>query len=100
MESTTTVKLYDLEQRVTKLEQILSLGLLEQANAEYEMIKMHGTYVSKSDAARILGVNRATVYNMLRDGRLDGAMEGNKVSTHSIARYINASKKRGVSDDR
>ena len=55
---------------------------------EKELVDMHGTYVDKSTAAKILGVCRATVYAMLADGRIKGACSGRRVDVRSIARYL------------
>ena len=81
-----------LEQRVMTLEKLAQNGELFRddslAHEEKELIDVHGKYVDKSTAARILGVTRATVYAMLADGRIEGACEGKRVDVRSIARYI------------
>ena len=100
MENTTTAKLYDLERRVKALEDRLHRETWQKASVEDDMVAQFGAYVNKSEAAQILGVCRATIYFMLGDGRLEGAMEGRKVSVRSIARYLMASKKRGGSNAR
>lgn len=53
-----------------------------------ELIEHYGYIVNKRTAAQILGVNRVTVYAMLKDGRLKGACDGTKVDVRSIAAYI------------
>lgn len=45
---------------------------------------------SKSEAARHLGKNRVTIYNMINDGRLKASVDG-KVITSSIFDYENGS---------
>ena len=86
------VRMDDLEQRVLALEErtrrFLSAKDEENARKEEELIDMHGEYVDKSTAARILGVTRATVYAMLKDGRIEGACSGRRVDVRSIARYM------------
>ena len=86
-----------LEQRVLTLEKLAQIGELFRDESlmrtEKELVDMHGTYVDKSTAARILGVTRATVYAMLADGRIEGACEGKRVDVRSIARYLCAGEK-------
>ena len=85
-----------LEQRVLTLEKIAQIGELFRDDSlmrtEKALIDTHGKYVDKSTAARILGVTRATVYAMLKDGRIEGACEGKRVDVRSIARYMFAGK--------
>lgn len=85
-----------LEQRVLTLEKLAQIGELFRDDSlmrtEKELIDMHGKYVDKSTAARILGVTRATVYAMLADGRIEGACEGKRVDVRSIARYMYAER--------
>ena len=85
-----------LEQRVLTLEKLAQIGELFRDESlmrtEKELVDMHGTYVDKSTAAKILGVCRATVYAMLADGRIEGACEGKRVDVRSIARYIYSGK--------
>ena len=87
-----------LEQRVLELEKFAQIGELfsddSLAHEEKELIDVHGKYVDKTTAARILGVTRATVYAMLKDGRIKGACSGRRVDVSSIARYMASSGKR------
>ena len=87
-----------LEQRVLTLEKLAQIGELLRddslARTEKELVDMHGKYVDKSTAARILGVTRATVYAMLKDGRIKGACGGKRVDVRSIARFICSNKRR------
>ena len=87
-----------LEQRVLELEKFAQIGELFRddslAHEEKELIDVHGKYVDKTTAARILGVTRATVYAMLKDGRIKGACSGRRVDVRSIARYMASSGKR------
>lgn len=53
-----------------------------------DLIGKYGEYVNKTVAADILGVTRATVYNMLEDGRLRAAHQGGRVSMESIFSYM------------
>ena len=52
------------------------------------LVKQYGNFVSKSEAANILQVNRATVYNMVADGRLQTGYGGKQVVTRSIVDYV------------
>lgn len=85
-----------LEQRVLTLEKLAQIGELLRDDSlmrtEKEIVNNYGEYVDKSTAARILGVSRATVYTMLKDGRIKGACEGKRVDVRSIARYIYSGK--------
>ena len=85
-----------LEQRVLTLEKLAQIGELFRDESlmrtEKELVDMHGKYVDKSTAAKILGVCRATVYAMLKDGRIKGACEGKRVDVCSIARHLCAGK--------
>lgn len=87
-----------LEQRVLTLEKLAQIGELFRDESlmrtEKELVDMHGKYVDKPTAARILGVTRATVYAMLKDGRIEGACEGKRVDVRSIARYITQGNRR------
>lgn len=89
-----------LEQRVLTLEKLAQIGELFRDESlmrtEKELVDMHGKYVDKSTAARILGVTRATVYAMLADGRIEGACSGRRVAVRSIARYMATPKSRGT----
>lgn len=42
---------------------------------------------SKTDAAKRLGVNRATIYNMVADGRLRSTHDGKKILVKSLIEY-------------
>ena len=85
-----------LEQRVLTLEMLAQNGELFRDDSlmrtEKELVDIHGKYVDKSTAARILGVTRATVYAMLKDGRIKGACSGRRVDVRSIARHLCAGK--------
>ena len=52
------------------------------------MVAAYGEVCKRSEAAKILGRNIATINAMLSDGRLDWACEGTRVDVRSIARYI------------
>lgn len=55
-----------------------------------EFIKKHGTLMKKSDAAKVLNVTRATVYAMIKDGRICTNADGSKVSMASVYKYLYA----------
>ena len=88
--------LANLEQRVRALEMLVQGGELLRSETlerkEKELVDKYGEHVDKSTAAKILGVTRATVYTMLKDGRIKGACEGKRVDVRSIARYIYSGK--------
>ena len=98
MSMTVEDRIAELEQRVLTLEKFAQIGELFRddslAHEEKELIDVHGKYVDKTTAARILGVTRATVYAMLKDGRIKGACSGRRVDVRSIARYMASSGKR------
>ena len=100
MSMTIEEKMDDLERRVLTLEKLAQIGELLRDDSlmrtEKEIVDMHGKYVDKSTAARILGVTRATVYAMLADGRIEGACSGRRVAVRSIARYMATPKSRGT----
>ena len=85
-----------LEQRVMTLEKLAQIGELLRSETierkEKELVEQYGEHVDKSTAAKILGVTRATVYAMLKDGRIKGACGGKRVDVRSIARYIYSGK--------
>lgn len=97
MSMTVEDRIAELEQRVLALEKLAQIGELFRDESlmrtEKELVDMHGKYVDKSTAARILGVTRATVYAMLADGRIEGACSGRRVDVRSIARYLCAGEK-------
>lgn len=88
------MRMEKLEQRVMTLEKLAQIGELLRSETlerrENELFDRYGEHVDKSTAARILGVTRATVYAMLKDGRIKGACGGKRVDVRSIARYIYA----------
>ena len=96
MSMTVEDRIAELEPRVLTREKLAQIGELFRDESlmrtEKELVDMHGTYVDKSTAAKILGVCRATVYAMLADGRIEGACEGKRVDVRSIARYIYSGK--------
>ena len=52
-----------------------------------------GETCNKNDAAKLLGVTRCTVYNMIKDGRIRSTSDGRRVVTESIDEYKNKVKK-------
>lgn len=89
-EAELTIRVRELEGRLALLEQKVRNKI--DMTLEAVLIRQHGDTVSKPVAARILGVTRTTVDNMLKDGRLSPACEGRRVSTRSIAKYMDAQK--------
>lgn len=78
-----------LEQRVFALEERLHQAEeIQQTSAEEALVAKYGESVDKSQAARIMGVTRSTVYAMLSDGRVEAAGGGKRVNVRSIARYL------------
>lgn len=84
------------ERRIETLERVLLEKNAAPRTNEFEasLVNKHGDFVNKKTAAEIIGVTRATIYAMLEDGRLDGAMEGKCVCVRSIARYLQEPHKR------
>ena len=83
-------RLFSLEKRVALLESGTDIN---SPDARYnELSAKYGQHVTKSCAAEIIGVTRATVYAMLKDGRLEGVCYGKRVSIQSIARYLSVWK--------
>ena len=79
----------ELERRVEYLEERMKVATsLGKHPAFSSLVAQYGRYVTKADAAKILGVCRATIYQMIQDGRLEGKMGGSKVSVESIERFI------------
>lgn len=85
-------RLLSLEKRVAILESEMNGGMDTQEAVYADLSAKYGQNVDKSKAARIIGVTRATVYAMLKDGRLDSTCYGKRVSIKSIARYLAAWK--------
>ena len=85
----------DLEKRVDAIEKRLRSAMFEENTdtGEADLLMRHGEYVDKATAAKILGVTRATVYAMLKDGRIEGAWSGSRVTVRSIAAYMRATGK-------
>lgn len=77
-----------MERRVCALESLVCDIRETESNMNEEMHKRHCVAVSKSDAARMLGVSRATVYTMVKDGRLTATSDGKRVMTRSIVAYL------------
>lgn len=90
-------RMADLERRVLALEERTRRALWceekMRQQKEDDLVQRYGDYVDKTDAAKILGVTRATVYTMLSDGRIAGACGGRRVDVRSIAHYMVSSKK-------
>jgi len=53
-----------------------------------ELVEKYGEFVDKTEAGRIIGMTRATVYAMISDGRLKTGHRGKRVSVRSIADYL------------
>lgn len=90
------MRMEDLENRLHALEERARVYVWtreeRESMKEAEFADMYGEYVSKTTAAQIMGVTRATVYAMLTDGRIEGACGGKRVDVRSIARYISQRK--------
>lgn len=59
-----------------------------ERNLTAEMVVRYGEMMNKTEAARLLGVTRATVYAMLADGRIKGTSNGKNVLTRSVVEYL------------
>lgn len=75
------IRLYDLEQRVKALENKMHSKLWPRVRHGA------GAGISKSEAARMLGVTRSTVYNMVKDGRLKNTQDGRRIDDESVREY-------------
>ena len=99
MSMTVEDRIAELEQRVMALEKLAQIGELfwddSLMSKEMVLIYKYGEYVDKSTAAQIIGVTRATVYAMLKDGRIKGACSGRRVDVRSIAQHLCAENKGG-----
>lgn len=51
--------------------------------------KTHGKYISKAKAAKLLGVTRCTIYNMVKDGRLKMDDNGSYIMASSVYTLLN-----------
>lgn len=76
------IRLYDLERRVKALEDKMHSKLWPKI--QYE----RGAGISKSEAARMLGVTRSTVYNMVKDGRIKYTQDGRRIDVDSVKAYM------------
>ena len=73
-----------LEDRVKTLEEKAAVP----ADVVYgSLLEDNALVVDKSRAAQLLGVTRATIYKMVRDGRLMETADS-RIATRSIAEYI------------
>jgi len=87
------LRIGELEKRVRILEERThSLTWTNDTDAEREYVMKYGEHVDKTVASKILSVTRATVYTMLKDGRLQATFGGSRVDVRSIARYIRSSE--------
>ena len=84
---TDTERFEKLERRVTFLEIAVNNSLHDALSAK-SLIAKYGESVNKKDAAKILGVTRATVYAMLKDGRITICGDSKRVSVRSIGKYL------------
>ena len=83
------LRIVELEKRVRILEERThDLTWTNDTDAEREYVMKYGEHVDKTVASKILSVTRATVYAMLKDGRLQSTFGGSRVDVRSIARYI------------
>lgn len=57
-------------------------------SARERLIHEYGEVCTQACAARILGISNSTVRDMVEDGRLQYACNGNRVLVESIADYI------------
>lgn len=87
--------LTDLERRVRYLEKKMADLLWQDATSPRarDIVSQYGESMTKSDAARVLGVTRATIYHMLDDGRLKYVGFGKRVSSRSVAGLIEEAEK-------
>lgn len=67
-----------------------SINRSEGSLGSRSFVKLHGGYVNKTEAAKLIGVSRATVYDMIKDGRLSTDPEGRFVKTSDIYKLLNS----------
>ena len=77
------------DDHIDKIVDRLYQKIMEARNTPSEI----GETCNKNDAAKLLGVTRCTVYNMIKDGRLRVTTDGRRVVTQSIDAYKNMSEK-------
>lgn len=77
------------DDQIDKIVDRLYQKIMEARNTPSEI----GETCNKNDAAKLLGVTRCTVYNMIKDGRLRVTTDGRRVVTQSIDEYKNMNEK-------
>ena len=77
------------DDQIDKIADILYQKILEARRTPSEI----GETCNKNDAAKLLGVTRCTVYNMIKDGRIRTTSDGRRVVTQSIDEYKNTVEK-------
>ena len=75
-----------LEARIAVLEQKLAGKAARDAILDALRVE-HGDEMTKQTASEVLGVSRCTIYNMIKDGRLDVNRRG-RIVTESLTRYM------------
>lgn len=78
----------ELKHANKKIQKLSELFLFGSIKTEKDFIMVNGTAVDKTEAAKILGVTRATIYAMIKDGRLTTMCEGTRISVSSIYKYM------------
>ena len=77
------------DDQIDKIVDRLYRKIMEARNTPSEI----GETCNKNDAAKLLGVTRCTVYNMIKDGRIRATSDGRRVVTQSIDEYKNMIEK-------
>lgn len=77
------------DDQIDKIVDRLYQKIMEARNTPSEI----GETCNKNDAAKLLGVTRCTVYNMIKDGRIRATSDGRRVVTQSIDEYKNMIEK-------
>ena len=75
-----------MEARMAVLEQKLAGKAARDAILDALRVE-HGDEMTKQTASEVLGVSRCTIYNMVKDGRLDVNRRG-RIVTESLTRYM------------
>lgn len=75
-----------MEARIAVLEQKLAGKAARDAILDALRVE-HGDEMTKQTASEVLGVSRCTIYNMVKDGRLDVNRRG-RIVTESLTRYM------------
>ena len=84
-------KVEELERRIKELER--RSRLTAARGNPHKLLEIYPFMMSKTQAAEVLGVTRSTIYNMIKDGRLDANPVG-KIPTRSVIDFMMGNQNR------